>query len=361
MVQSFFNLLYTSSSTYSASLQNKTRRENGVEIMGISIIGTGSYIPKKAIVNKDFEKIIDTTDEWITTRTGINKRYVVSDENTTTMGGFAAKGLVKKHNIDPLSIDVILVSTVTADYLTPSTACIVANEIGATNAISFDINVACAGFVYALDLANMYLDRDEYNRVLIVSSETMSKITDYEDRTTCVLFGDGAGACLLEKSAEDYHGFMGSDPTGVSKLFARGVMPTNPFMETEYDRNSDGFADTKGNFLYQNGKEVYKFATRTVPLSVETVCKKANITPEDLDWIIPHQANIRIIETAAKNLKVSLDKFLINIREYGNMSSACIPVCVDQALQDGRLQKGQKVCMVGFGAGLAYGAVILTI
>lgn len=329
--------------------------------MGISIIGTGSYIPKKAIFNKDFEKIIDTTDEWITTRTGINKRYVTTDENTSTMGGFAAENLLKKHNIDPLSIDVVLVSTVTADYLTPSTACMVANYIGATNAINFDINVACAGFVYALDLAKMYLSQDEYNRVLIVSSETMSKITDYSDRTTCVLFGDGAGACLLEKSDADYSCFLGSDPTGVSKLFARGVTSTNPFMETEYDRNSDGFVETNGNFLYQNGKEVYKFATRIVPLAVTEACKKANITAEELDWIIPHQANIRIIETSAKNLKLPIEKFLINIKEYGNMSSACIPVCLDQALQDGRLQKGNKVCMVGFGAGLSYGAIVITI
>ncbi len=329
--------------------------------MGISIIGTGSYIPKKAILNKDFEKIIETTDEWITTRTGINKRYVVTDENTSTMGAFSAKDLIEKHNIDPLSIDVVLVSTVTADYLTPSTACMVANEIGATNAISYDINVACAGFVYALDLAKMYLSQDEYNRVLIVSSETMSKITDYDDRTTCVLFGDGAGACLLEKSNADYSSYLGSDPTGVSKLFARGVMSSNPFMETEYDRNSDGFVETKGSFLYQNGKEVYKFATRIVPFAVNEACKKAGITLDKLDWIIPHQANIRIIETAAKNLKLPIDKFLINITEYGNMSSACIPVCLDQALNDGRLKRGDKVCMVGFGAGLAYGAVILTL
>lgn len=328
--------------------------------MGISIMGTGMYLPSMIATNEDFTKLVDTSDEWITTRTGVKTRHISTGEMTWELAANAARAAIEDADIDPLSIDRVICSTVTSDYITPSCACLAANAVGAHNAVGMDINVACAGFVYALDIAERYLRDDDCKTVLVISAEEMTKITDYTDRSTCVLFGDGSGACVVKKSDNLFRSFFGGDPTGTPELFARGLPPSNPFMKDPFDlHEKDGLAETNSHFLYQNGKVVYKFATRAMPLAITTACEKAGITADELHLIIPHQANIRIIETAAKNLGLPMEKFFVNIHKYGNMSSACLPIGLNEARKEGKINKGDKFCIVGFGAGLTYGAVVL--
>lgn len=328
--------------------------------MGIRIIGTGFYVPSYTATNEDFTKIVDTSDEWITTRTGIKKRHIVTDNTFVwQMGANAAKMAIADAGLSADDIDLVIGTTCTADYLTPSLACLVANDIGAKKPACIEINSACAGFVYALDMAKRYLSDPDYRNALIVSSEMLSKMTDYADRSTCVLFGDGAGAAVLTKSDMPFVSELGSDPTGGHFLFARGVdAGNNPFRDAPFDPTADGFAETAPHKLHQDGREVYKFATRAMPGAVKAACQKAGMEPRQLDWVFSHQANRRILETAAKNLNVPLERFFINIEEYGNMSSACIPVCLAQAQRAGKLMRGQKLCAVGFGGGLVYAAAV---
>lgn len=327
--------------------------------IGINVIGAGKYLPTKIITNDDLSQLVDTNDEWITTRTGIKTRHVIDNETTHFMGAQASLEAMKHANIIPEDIDIIFATTVTNDYLTPSLACLIANDIGAPNAVSIDINCACAGFVYGVDMARRYLMDSQYKTALVVSSEMLTKLTDYSDRATCILFGDGAGACILQKSDSLYACHLGADATGSSKLFARGAPADNPFRSKAFHPFDDGLPESKGHALYQDGKEVYKFATKTLPLTVKKACENAHISPEELDMIFPHQANLRIIETAAKNLNLPIDKFFINIQEHGNMSSACIPICLAEAIEQNKLKKGDKICLVGFGAGLTYGAIVM--
>lgn len=324
--------------------------------MGVSIIGTGKYIPDFLLTNQMLEKLTDTTDEWITTRTGIKERHLALDMPTWQLGAKAAADAISDSGINPSEIDLVICTAVTVDYITPSTACLIAKEVGAVNAVGIDINTACAGFVFAMDAANRYLN--DYPTILLVSPERMTRIIDYSDRATCVLFGDGAGAAIVRKNDKPFYSLLGGDVSGATELFARGSACSTPFSEGEFDLHlTDGLPETNGTGLYQNGKEVYKFATHAMPTAVEGVCKKMGITPAELDLIVSHQANIRIIATAAKNLGLPMEKFFINIEKYGNMSSACVPVALHEAIKENRLQRGQKVCLVGFGAGLVYGAV----
>lgn len=325
---------------------------------GIRIIGTGMYVPENVVTNEDFTKIIDTSDEWIVKMTGIKTRHIADGISTIKMGANAAADAVSNAGLKPEDIDVIIASTVSSDCSTPSLACLIANEIGAHSAVSFDINCACAGFVFALDLAKRYLSDGEYKNILIVSSEMLSRLTNYDDRSTCVLFGDGAGACVVQKSDNMYFSELGADTTGVKKLFNKGIEAKNPFSTKTYSLENDGFEPVNGHGIYMNGKEVYKFSTKIMPMAVEKACQKAGINTGELDLIVSHQANIRIIETAAKNLGLPMEKFFINIHKYGNTSSACIPICLHEAQLSGRVKRGDKICTVGFGAGLVYAASV---
>ena len=325
--------------------------------MGISIIGMGKYLPERILTNEDLTKMVDTSDEWITSRTGIRERRVATGETTWQMGAAAAKAAVEDAGVDPAEIDLVVASTVTGDYLTPSLACLVANALGLKSPGCIDVNCACAGFVNAVDLAGHYLNAGDSRTALVVSSEMLTKITNYEDRTTCVLFGDGAGAAVLRKSDGLYACAMGSDPAGGSGVFARGVAPQNPFW-TDFDPLSDGWDPSAGHTLRQNGKEVYKFATRSMPLAVRQACEKAGVQLDELKWIFSHQANYRILETAAKNLGFPMERFYLNIADHGNISSACIPVCLAEAKAKGLLERGDKLCIVGFGGGLVYAAAV---
>ncbi|MEG1429186.1 MAG: beta-ketoacyl-ACP synthase III [Hydrogenoanaerobacterium sp.] len=328
---------------------------------GIKVLGTGQYLPKNIVCNDDFADIVETSDEWITKRTGMKERHITAGEETWAMGAFAAKQALEGGSINPLTIDLILVTTVTPDYLTPSTACLIQAEIGAWNAACMDINAACSGFVYALDMARRYLAFDDVKRVLVVSSETLSNITDYTDRASCVLFGDAAGACILEAAEGFFVSELGADGRSAHLLYCKNHYNINnpfikPVLKPQYTQR---ITPTTG-FLHMDGKEVYKFAIKAMPLALLAACKKAGITTDELDWVIPHQANLRIVESAVKELHIPTEKLYVNLEKHGNVSSACIPICLNELSRSGKLLRGQKLALVGFGAGVTHAACVFS-
>ena len=327
-------------------------------MFGINIIGTGSYAPELKITNDDMAKIIETNDEWISTRTGIKSRHYTNGETTWKIGLKAAEKAVEAAGISPEEIGLVIFSTITSDFSTPSCACLVQDAIGAKNAAAFDLNAACSGFVYSLDTAKSFLQTDDdLKYVLVVSAEVLSRIVDFNDRSTCILFGDGAGAVVVGRSDKMYSSYLSADGSGGKVLYATANFPTHPFRTNDADDFGEGM-DRQDGYLFQDGKEVYKFATKALPTASSKAAEKIGFDIKEADWFIPHQANIRIIETAAKNFGVPMEKFVINLDKYGNTSSASMPIAFDEAVRDGRIKKGQKLCFVGFGAGLTMGAII---
>ena len=326
---------------------------------GVKVTGIGRYVPELTATNDDFAKIVETNDEWITQRTGIKQRHITDGEPTYYLGAKAAETALADAGIKADEIDLIIATTVTPDFYTPSTACLIQRELGATGCMAMDVNCACAGFVYGFDMAKRYLQTDDgIKKVLVVATEELSKFVDYTDRSSCILFGDGAAAFVLEKAENTiYSSYLGADGNGAKFLVSRALKSENAFRKNKEEFDM-GMPETKDYFFAQDGKEVYKFATRILPHATEEACKKLGIVPDDLDWVVPHQANIRIIETAAKLLHVSMDKFAVYIDRYGNTSSASIPIAFCDAVEDGKIKHGDKVCLVGFGGGLTYGAVI---
>lgn len=326
--------------------------------MGINILGMGSYLPEQTLTNDDFKKFVDTSDEWIRTRTGIESRHMSGWEPVWYMAKQAALKAIEKAGISPSDIGLVICTTVTPDFLTPSTASIIQYELGIENAAAFDLNAACSGFVYMVDTARRFLETDDNMKyALIVSSEALSRFLDYEDRGTCILFGDGAAAAIIEKSDKMYSSFLSSDGSGARKLFAKNcTVAPQVKVESDFD---DGFPEKPVHQLYQEGREVYKFAVKALPKAFRNAAEKIGVSSEDMDWFIPHQANMRIIETAAKSLDVPTDKFIVTISHHGNTSSASIPLALCEALDKGIVKRGQKLALVGFGAGLTCGSVII--
>lgn len=324
-------------------------------MQGIKILDISSYIPETQITNEDFTKIIETSDEWITSRTGIHTRYYALGMPLWEMGFHAAEKVIARTGIQKNEVDLIICTTVTPDSLVPSTACIIQDKLGMNGCQAMDINGACSGFVYALDMAQKYLTVGDYKTILIISAEKLSSIINYHDRTSCILFGDGAAAALVTSADTKYAGFMGADGSGSDFLRADNIRTAeNPFYNVkniEHDRK-----ETDG-LLFQDGREVYKFAVGIMPEAVKKVLEKADASVEDVDIIVPHQANIRIIQTAASKLNVPMEKVYVNIDKYGNTSSASIPVAFSEAVEKGKIKRGDRVVLVGFGAGLTYGAV----
>lgn len=314
------------------------------------IIGTGSYLPEAVVTNEDLAKLMDTSDEWIRTRTGISRRHLVTTETTTSMCVEAAKRALENAGIRGEEIDLIIVGTVSGDYITPSTACQVQAAVGADRAVAFDINAACAGFIFALNTAHAYLMSGIYQKALIIGAETLSKIMDWEDRSTCVLFGDGAGAAVVK--AED-RGVLaleqGCDGTRAHVLYAKNRGNHNPLTAGE----------TALDYVHMDGQEVYKFAVSTVPASIQRVLEKANAGMEEITYFALHQANVRIIQSVAKRLKVPEEKFPICLDHCGNLSAASIPVLLDEMNRKGMLKPGDRLVLSGFGAGLTWGTVLL--
>ena len=326
--------------------------------MGINILGMGSYVPEQKLTNEDFTRFVETNDEWIRTRTGIVERRMAGWEPTWYMGKEAAEKAIAKAGVDPAEIGLVISTSVTPDFLTPSMASIIQNKVGAVNAAAFDINAACSGFVYAVDTARRFLETDDSLKyVLVVANEALSRFTDFEDRSTCVLFGDGAAAAVIEKSDKLFSSHLASDGSGANLLFARSLNPAPEVaVESDFD---DGFPEMPLNKLYQNGKEVYKFAVNALPTAFRKAAEKEGITKDDIDYFVPHQANVRIIETAAKKLGVTMEKFIVTLDHYGNTSSSSIPLALDEAIEKGIIKKGMKIALIGFGAGLTYGGIVM--
>lgn len=326
--------------------------------MGINIMGMGVYMPEQKLTNDDFQRFVETNDEWITSRTGIKERRMAGWEPTWYMGTQASLRAIKAAGIDPSDIGLVISCTATSDFHCPSMSCIIQNEVGAVNAAAFDMNAACTGFVYAADTAHRFLLTDpSLKYVLIVANESLSRFLDFTDRSSCILFGDGAAAAIIERSDKLFSAHLGADGSGAPYLYAR-AMQVAPEVAVENDFE-DPFADVPLHKLQQNGKEVYKFAVQALPKAFELAASKIGITKEDIDWFVPHQANIRIIETAAKKLGVPMDKFIVTLDHYGNTSSVSIPLAMYEAIENGTIRRGQKIALIGFGAGLTYGGIIM--
>ncbi|QNO15661.1 ketoacyl-ACP synthase III [Alkalicella caledoniensis] len=320
----------------------------------VKIAGVGYSVPEKILTNKDLEKIVDTSDEWITQRTGIQERRVAAKgEPTSFFATIAAQKALEMSGIQAEEIDLIIVGTVTPDMAFPSTACIVQKNIGAKKAAAFDLEAACTGFIYGMSVATSFIENNIYKNVLVIGAETLSTIVDYEDRNTCILFGDGAGAVVLTKSEEKQVLAidLGADGTGGDLLSRPAGGSLNPITE-ENIKNRE-------HFVKMAGQEVFKFAVNIMNETSKKCIEKAGLTNENIDFFIPHQANIRIIESAVKRLKISPEKVYINLDKYGNMSAASIPVALGEAVEKGLIKKGDNVLMVGFGGGLTWGGTLI--
>lgn len=319
--------------------------------MPARIIGTGSALPEKVVANQDLEKLMETTDEWIRSRTGIEKRHIAVTETTTSMAVEAAKRAIDSAGISADEIDLIIVGTVSGDMCFPSTACQIQDAILAKNATAFDINAACAGFLFGLTIADAYMKSGMAKTALVVGAETLSKMMDWNDRSTCVLFGDGAGAAVVR---DDDAGIMsivqGSDGARGNALTCRNREVNNPFVKNSCELDYTGM----------DGQAVYKFAVKTVPAAITEALDKAGISPDQVKYFLLHQANIRIIEAVAKKMKQPIEKFPTNLQECGNISAGSVPILLDFVNQEGKLVKGDKIVLAGFGAGLTWGAAVLT-
>lgn len=321
----------------------------------VGILGTGSYLPERVMTNADLEKMVDTSDEWIVSRTGIRERRIAApDEASSDLAVKAAEKALQHAGISADDIDLIIVATVTPDMSFPATACLVQDRLGASKAATFDLSAACTGFLYGVATAAQFITTGVYNYALVIGVECLSRILDWTDRNTCVLFGDGAGAAVLGPVGDGY-GFLsyelGGDGSGgdLLKLPAGGSrLPASE--ETLRQRL---------HTVSMSGREVFKFAVRVIGTSTEEALKKAGMSKEDIDFLIPHQANIRIIDSAIKRFGLTEDKVVINLDRYGNMSSASIPVALDEAVKQGRIKKGDTLVLCGFGGGLTWGAAVL--
>lgn len=318
--------------------------------MAIRIMGTGSFLAKKIVSNDELAQYVDTSDEWISSRTGIKNRRIAIDETTTSMATEAAKNALSMAGKEAEAVELIIVATVTPDYYTPSVACQVQAELGADKATAFDVNAACSGFVFALNVAKMYIETGFCRNALVIGAETLSKILDWNDRGTCVLFGDGAGAAYIEES-----------DTGIISV-VQGSIGKKGMVLNCADRKTNNIFINKPvetDYLHMDGQEVYKFAVRQCPKCLIEALDKAGMTADDIDYFVLHQANVRIIESVAKRLKAPIEKFPMTLDYTGNMSAASVPVMLDQLVRGGGLKRGDKVAMSAFGAGLTYGAVVL--
>ena len=318
------------------------------------ILGLGCYLPSKKLTNKDLEKMVDTSDECIMTRTGIKERRIAPKEFAASdLAVEAAKAAIKDSGLNPEDIDLIVTATVTSDMAFPSTACIIQDKIGAVNAAAFDINAACSGFILGITIAKQFVDSGLYNHVLVIGTEKMTSLVDWTDRSTCVLFGDGAGACIVGKSKErrilSY--FIGCDGSGANllKLPAGGSrIPA-----------SEETVKNKLHFLRMEGNEVFKIAVKVMADAANKAITKAGLLCTDIDLLIPHQANMRILMAVAKKMGLPEERIFLNIEKYGNMSAASTAVALAEASKEGRIKKDNNVCLVAFGAGLTYGAVVI--
>lgn len=317
------------------------------------ITAIGTAVPQRRLLNKDFEKIVDTSDEWIVQRTGMKERRIAGDEEyASNLAVQAIENLIKTYNKDIEDVDCIIVATTTADYAFPSVACQIQSYFNISCTGAFDLNATCAGFTYALHLANHLITCEAHKKIVVVATETLSKVTDYNDRTTCILFGDGAGAMLVEYDRENpsfLASHMGTDGEGGLHVY-----------RTTFADTMDGKSLTTTGKIVQNGREVYKWAARTIPMGIQSLLRKSGLNLEDVNWFIPHSANLRMIESICKNSGFSMDKTLTSMRYFGNTSSASIPLALNLGIEEEKVQSGDTLILYGFGGGLTHLGLILS-
>ncbi|MGG7077302.1 beta-ketoacyl-ACP synthase III [Clostridium sardiniense] len=320
----------------------------------VKIKGVGSYVPSQVITNDDLSKIVDTNHQWILERTGICERRISEGEDTSSIAYKAAKVAMDKAGIKGEELDLIIVATITPDSFTPSVACILQKMIGAKNATAFDLNAACTGFIYSLEVAESLLKTGRYKNALVVGAETLSKIIDWKDRSTCVLFGDGGGAAVIGIDEEEKSGIINtysiSEGEKGDALTAGANDVINPFAKEEV---------IKSKYVQMNGREVFRFATGAMVDSIKKVLEGTGYNLEDIDYVVPHQANLRIIDYAAKKLGLSKEKFYVNLERVGNTSSASVPMALADMDNEGKLEDGNLIVLVGFGGGLTCGATLI--
>jgi 3-oxoacyl-[acyl-carrier-protein] synthase-3 len=322
-------------------------------VRGARISALGVHVPERVLTNDEISQFLDTSDEWIMTRTGIRERRIARvDQAASDLGQVAATRCLESVGFDPEALDLVIVTTISPDHIMPATASIVADKIGATRAGAFDVQAGCTGFVYGLAIATAFVSANIYQNVLVIGAEVLSKMLNWEDRSTCVLFGDGAGAVLVQPTDNGsiFSFDLGNDGSGAPNLLVPAGGSRQP---ASYETVRD-----HGHTMHMTGSEVFKFATRTVVESCDKVLGDAELTVEDVDLFVPHQANIRIIESVARRLGFTEAQVFANLDRYGNTSCASIPICLHEASQNGRLKKGDMLLMAGFGAGLTWGSCL---
>jgi 3-oxoacyl-[acyl-carrier-protein] synthase III len=320
-----------------------------------TITAVGHYVPDKILSNADLEKMVDTTDEWIRTRTGISERRILEHGATSDLGAGAVKNLLQNRGIGADQIDLIVVATVTPDMFFPSTACLIQEKIGAKQAWGFDISAACSAFLFALTTAAQFVENGTHKRVVVVGADKMSSITDYTDRNNCILFGDAGAAVLLEPTDDENSGIIDHilrcDGSGERYLNMRGGGSLNPPTHETVDKRM--------HYLYQDGKSVFKVAVKGMADVSAEIVERNNLTGATVDWLVPHQANLRIIDATAERMGLDPSKVMININKYGNTTAATIPLCLSEWWQSGKLRKGQTIVLAAFGAGYTWGSVLM--
>lgn len=319
----------------------------------MKIVGTGKYLPEKIMTNAELEQMVETSNEWIVSRTGIKERRIAAEQEcSSSMGALAAREALREAGLEPSDLDLILVATVTPDAIFPSTACYVQNELGARNAAAFDIQAACSGFLFSLVTAEQYLQSGKYKNILVVGSEKLSNVVDWTDRNTCVLFGDGAGAVIVQPSE-------GPSKLRAYNLGASGAQHSILYLMNGNTCGPKGEDKAGPHYMVMEGQDVFKKAVTAMCRSAMNVMKEAGITADDLTCVIPHQANVRIIDAIADRLGVPAEKRFINVQKYGNISSACIPVALCEAREHYGFKSGDKILLVAFGGGLTWASAVL--
>lgn len=319
------------------------------------ITAVDHYAPEKLLTNADLEKMVDTTDEWIRTRTGIYERHILEGGASSDMAVQAINRMLKKRGIGPEEIDLIIVATISPDMFFPSTACIIQDKIGAKKAWGFDLSAACSGFLFALVVGAQFIENGAYKKVVVVGTDVMSRITDYTDRNACVLFGDAAGAVLLEPTEDTSVGILDhilyTDGSGGKVLYMKGGGSLNPPTHETVDKGM--------HYLYQDGKAVFKVAVIGMAEVSAEIMDRNGLTGKDVDWLVPHQANLRIIDACAERMGLDKAKVMVNIERYGNTTAATIPMCLSEWWQSGKLRKGQTIVLASFGAGFTWGSILM--
>lgn len=325
-----------------------------MQAINAAITGVHGYVPQDKLSNAELEKMVDTSDEWITTRTGIKERRILKDPDKASafMGAQAVQGLLQKTHTSPDDIDLVICATITPDYPTPAVANILSNQVGIRNAFSFDLSAACSGFLYALTVGEQFIVSGRYKKVIVVGVDKMSSITNFEDRTTCILFGDGAGAVLLEPNLEGdgiQDSILQSDGAGFESLFVKGGGSLHPATHETID--------AKEHFLYQDGRAIFKVAVNTMARVTEEIMKRNDLSKEDIAFLVPHQANKRIIDAVGRQIGLPAEKVMLVIKDYGNTTAATLPLCLWQ--YESQLKKHDNIILVAFGAGFTWGSTYL--